>query len=139
MRSIPKQRGNIPVPAVRKVPMGILKERSMVTPPKRKITIPPMISSLFKNYSFLTMNYQRAKRNSIFRRFMVHGSLYIVHRPLFIVFHSVHPCSPIHVENLTRNERCLIRGQKEHGFCYILWFSEATERDGGNDLFSSLL
>jgi len=56
MRSIPKIRGNIPVPAIRKVPMGILKERRVVIPPKRKITIPTMISSLSKNYSFLTMN-----------------------------------------------------------------------------------
>jgi hypothetical protein len=49
MRRIPRQRGNIPDPAVRKVPMGILKERNMVTAPKRKITIPPMTSSLFKS------------------------------------------------------------------------------------------
>jgi hypothetical protein len=44
-------RGNIPVPALRKVPMGILKERTVVTNPKRKITTPPMISSLFKCFS----------------------------------------------------------------------------------------
>jgi len=52
MRSIPRQRGNIPVAALRKVPMGILKERTAVRVPKRKITIPPAISSLFKKSSF---------------------------------------------------------------------------------------
>ena len=51
MRRIPKQRGNIPVPAIRKVPMGILKERRTVTAPKRKITIPTMISSFQSIYS----------------------------------------------------------------------------------------
>jgi hypothetical protein len=47
MRSIPRNRGNIPVPAIRKVPMGILKESRVVIAPKRKITIPTTISSLF--------------------------------------------------------------------------------------------
>jgi hypothetical protein len=56
MRSIPKIRGNIPVPAIRKVPIGILRERTAVTAPKRKMTIPTIISSLSKNHSFLTMN-----------------------------------------------------------------------------------
>jgi len=50
MRSIPKNRGNIPVPAIRKVPMGILKERNVVIAPKRKITIPTIISSLFTRF-----------------------------------------------------------------------------------------
>jgi hypothetical protein len=45
-------RGNIPVPALRKVPMGILKERPVVANPKRKITTPPMISSRFNKISF---------------------------------------------------------------------------------------
>ena len=59
MRSIPKKRGNIPVPAIRKVPMGILKERRTVAPPKKKITIPTTISSLFKPFPpSLTMNYE---------------------------------------------------------------------------------
>jgi hypothetical protein len=48
--SIPRMRGNIPVPDLRKVPMGIPKERRAVTAPKSKITIPPMISSLFKQF-----------------------------------------------------------------------------------------
>jgi len=52
INNIPRMRGNIPVPAFRKVPMGILKERRVVAAPKRKITIPPMISFLFKNSSF---------------------------------------------------------------------------------------
>jgi hypothetical protein len=47
MRRIPKQRGNIPVPAIRKVPIGILKESKLVITPKRKITIPTTISSRF--------------------------------------------------------------------------------------------
>jgi hypothetical protein len=47
MRSIPRIKGNIPVPAIRKVPMGIFKERRTVAPPKKKITIPTIISSLF--------------------------------------------------------------------------------------------
>jgi hypothetical protein len=47
MRSIPRSRGNIPVPAVRKVPRGILKERRTVAAPKRKITIPTIASSFF--------------------------------------------------------------------------------------------
>jgi hypothetical protein len=47
MRSIPRNRGNIPVPAILKVPMGILRERTAVIPPKMKITIPTAISSLF--------------------------------------------------------------------------------------------
>jgi hypothetical protein len=50
-RSIPKQIGNIPVPAVRKVPIGILRERMTVIPPKRKITIPLAISFLLKFFS----------------------------------------------------------------------------------------
>jgi hypothetical protein len=48
MRSIPRNRGNIPVPAIRNVPMDIFKERMAVTAPKMKITTPPAISSLFK-------------------------------------------------------------------------------------------
>jgi hypothetical protein len=40
-------RGNIPVPAARNVPIGIFKESNVVTAPNKKITIPPMISSLF--------------------------------------------------------------------------------------------
>jgi len=52
MRSIPRIKGNIPVPAIRKVPMGILKERKAVTNPKRKITIPTIISSRFNKISF---------------------------------------------------------------------------------------
>ena len=50
MRRIPRQRGNKPVPDFRKVPMGILMERRVVTAPKRKITIPPMISFLFNGF-----------------------------------------------------------------------------------------
>jgi len=46
MSNIPRIRGNKPVPAFRKVPIGILKEASMVTAPKRKRTIPPAISFL---------------------------------------------------------------------------------------------
>jgi hypothetical protein len=46
--NIPRMKGNIPVPDLRKVPMGMSNERRVVTAPKRKITIPPMISSLFK-------------------------------------------------------------------------------------------
>jgi hypothetical protein len=49
--NIPRMRGNIPVPDLRKVPIGMLKERRVVTAPKRKITTPPMISSLFKCFS----------------------------------------------------------------------------------------
>jgi len=45
--NIPSMRGNIPVPDLRKVPMGMLKERRVVTAPNRKRTIPPMIPSLF--------------------------------------------------------------------------------------------
>jgi hypothetical protein len=47
MRSIPRNRGNIPVPAILKLPMGILRDRTAVIPPKMKITIPTAISSLF--------------------------------------------------------------------------------------------
>ena len=47
MSNIPRIRGNIPVPGVRKVPIGMLKERRVVTAPNRKITTPPIISSLF--------------------------------------------------------------------------------------------
>ena len=36
----------------------------------------------------------------------------------------VHQGSPVHVEDLTRNKRCFIRGEKEHGLCHILGFSE---------------
>ena len=50
MRSIPRSRGNIPVPAIRKVPRGILKERRTIAAPKRKITIPTIISSLFTGF-----------------------------------------------------------------------------------------
>jgi hypothetical protein len=52
IRSIPRNKGNIPVPAIRKVPMGILEESRAVTAPKRKMTIPPTISSLFILCSF---------------------------------------------------------------------------------------
>jgi hypothetical protein len=51
MSNIPRIRGNIPVPDLRKVPMGILKERRVVTAPKRKITAPPIASSRFKLFS----------------------------------------------------------------------------------------
>jgi len=51
MSNIPRMRGNIPVPDFRKVPMGIPKERRVVTAPNRKSTISPMISSLFKCFS----------------------------------------------------------------------------------------
>jgi hypothetical protein len=47
MSNIPRISGNIPVPDLRKVPMGMLEERRVVTAPNKKITIPPMISSLF--------------------------------------------------------------------------------------------
>jgi hypothetical protein len=50
MRSIPSKSGNIPVPAILKVPIGIPKERRAVAIPKRKITIPPTISSLFTHF-----------------------------------------------------------------------------------------
>ena len=49
MRSIPKIRENIPLPAIRKVPMGIFKERRTVAAPKRKMTIPAIASSLFNS------------------------------------------------------------------------------------------
>jgi hypothetical protein len=52
MRSIPRIKGNIPVPAIRKVPMGIFKESTVVIAPKRKITIPTMTSSFFKCFPF---------------------------------------------------------------------------------------
>jgi hypothetical protein len=51
MSNIPRQRGNIPVPDLRKVPMGIPKERTVVTAPNRKITTPPMVSALFKSFA----------------------------------------------------------------------------------------
>jgi hypothetical protein len=44
---IPKSKGNIPVPGILKFPMGILKDRKVVTAPKIKITIPPIMSSRF--------------------------------------------------------------------------------------------
>jgi hypothetical protein len=47
MSNIPRIRGNIPVPDLRKVPMGIPKERRVVAAPKKKITTPPMTSFLF--------------------------------------------------------------------------------------------
>jgi len=47
IRRIPKQRGNIPVPAIRKVPTGIPRERKVVTVPKRRITTPGTTSSRF--------------------------------------------------------------------------------------------
>ena len=49
MSMIPSKRGNNPVPAARKVPMGIRSERRVVIPPKIKITIPTMVSDLFKD------------------------------------------------------------------------------------------
>jgi hypothetical protein len=60
MRRIPRQRGNKPVPDFRKVPMGILMEKSVVAAPKRKITIPPTISSFFNG--FLQIVYGKAHR-----------------------------------------------------------------------------
>jgi len=54
IRRIPRQKGNNPVPAIRKVSRGILRDRITVTPPKRKIAIPPNISSLFKLFPFFT-------------------------------------------------------------------------------------
>jgi hypothetical protein len=45
---IPRQSGKNPVSAVRRVPMGILKERRAVANPKRKRTIPPANSFLSK-------------------------------------------------------------------------------------------
>jgi hypothetical protein len=48
MSSIPRMRGNIPVPDLRKVPMGMSKDRRVVAAPKRKRTIPPLSSSRFK-------------------------------------------------------------------------------------------
>jgi hypothetical protein len=51
MSNIPRIRGNIPVPGVRKVPIGMLKERRVVTAPNRKITTPPIISSLFNRFT----------------------------------------------------------------------------------------
>jgi hypothetical protein len=47
MRMIPSRRGNKPVPAARKVPMGIRRERKIVSPPNKKRMTPPMPSSLF--------------------------------------------------------------------------------------------
>jgi hypothetical protein len=55
----PRHSGKNPVPAIRKLPMGISKERRAVANPNRKRTIPPIISSLFKNPPFLTMNFER--------------------------------------------------------------------------------
>jgi hypothetical protein len=46
-KRIPRQRGNIPEPAARKVPIGILNEKNMVSIPKRKIAIAPLVSFLF--------------------------------------------------------------------------------------------
>ncbi len=40
----------MPLPAIRKVPMGIFRERKVVINPKRKITIPTMASSLFTHF-----------------------------------------------------------------------------------------
>ena len=37
---IPRQRGKRPVPATRNVPVGILRERMAVIPPKRKMMVP---------------------------------------------------------------------------------------------------
>jgi hypothetical protein len=47
IRRIPKRSGNIPVPAFRKVPMSIFKERRVVAAPKRKRTITLTVSSFF--------------------------------------------------------------------------------------------
>jgi hypothetical protein len=55
IRRIPRQRGNIPVPAIRKVPMGIFKESKVVTAPKRKMTIPPKASSLSNRFPPLSL------------------------------------------------------------------------------------
>ncbi len=53
MRRIPRIKGNIPVPAILKVPMGIFKERRKVINPKANKKDPPRSSSLFKISSFL--------------------------------------------------------------------------------------
>jgi hypothetical protein len=55
MSNIPRMRGNIPVPDLRKVPMGMSKDRRVVAAPNRKITIPPMISSLFNLSPFFQL------------------------------------------------------------------------------------
>jgi hypothetical protein len=47
MRRIPRQKGNRPEPAIRKVPIGICRERMAVIPPKRKTIPHPISSSLF--------------------------------------------------------------------------------------------
>jgi hypothetical protein len=62
MRIIPRHKGKSPVPAARNVPIGILRERRVEITPKRKITIPPVASSLFKallpriNFRFQIIN-----------------------------------------------------------------------------------
>lgn len=45
IKRIPKQSGNIPVPGIRKVPIGIFKEKRAVIAPKINIKIPGAISS----------------------------------------------------------------------------------------------
>lgn len=64
IRTIPRMRGNMPVPAFRKVPMGMVKERRTVTAPKRKITIPPMISSLFNLSSTIYQIFAKRREHS---------------------------------------------------------------------------
>jgi hypothetical protein len=50
MRSIPRSKENMPLLAIRKVPMGIFRERIVVINPKRKITAPTIASSLFTHF-----------------------------------------------------------------------------------------
>jgi hypothetical protein len=57
MSNIPRMRGNNPVPDLRKVPMGMLKERRVVSAPKRKITTPAIISFLFKKSSLESISH----------------------------------------------------------------------------------
>ena len=62
--NIPRMSGNMPVPAFRKIPMGILKERIMVASPNRKRTVPPMNSSLLNLSPLLTMNGEQSTINN---------------------------------------------------------------------------
>jgi hypothetical protein len=47
IRRIPRQKGNIPAPAIRKVPRGMLRDKTAVTPPKKKKRVALITSSLF--------------------------------------------------------------------------------------------
>jgi hypothetical protein len=60
--NIPRMRGNIPVPDLRKLPMGMSKEKRVVTAPKRKVTIPPIISCRFKLSSPHSSVIRKAQR-----------------------------------------------------------------------------